>query len=145
MEVKGLMSVGALAKHPCGPAPGGSAGLGIVAWVLYSESHYSVLFSKGTGPASLAPKSALRPGGDAVGRFAGFPEPDGMDPVTCDVWYFDQQGQQREEIRLTVSVDKMPLPARRADAVVPFVDAMLRTIPQWAEARVNWNGAEPLL
>jgi hypothetical protein len=141
LEAKGMMVVGSLAKYPSGNLTG------ITVWVLYNESHYSVLFSKATGAKALKPRSAL---GDPDAKFDGFGSEtkttrDGPDVPCTDLWYYDQQGQQTQEIRLTVTVPKMPLPAQRQDRLVSFVDQVIRTVSDWREARVNWNGTEPLL
>jgi hypothetical protein len=79
-------------------------------FVLYSESHYSLLFAK------EAPKDN------------GF-----------DLFYFDQLGNQDEEIRLTVTPN-----ARRAKADMESpIEECIRT--KWKDSLVDWNGTEPLL
>lgn len=92
-------------------------------WVLYNESHYTVLFARSLSTSDV---------------FAA---------QLVDVWYYDQMGHQHEEIRLTVRVDPSPLPPPvRKGIPTPYLNDILRTLcPQWATARIDWNGTEPLL
>ena len=105
-------------------------------WVVYSESHYSLLVA---APGASA-AAALRAGAGAGGEAAAPPR-EGV-----DVSYWDGLGDQREPIRLTVreNVDGVALPDPNDDAaLIPPLDFVLRT--KWAGCLVDWNGSEPIL
>ena len=105
-------------------------------WVVYSESHYSLLVA---APGASA-AAALRAGAGAGGEAAAPPREGG------DVYYWDGLGDQREPIRLTVreNVDGVALPDPNDDAaLIPPLDLVLRT--KWAGCLVDWNGSEPIL
>lgn len=92
-------------------------------WVVFSESHYSVLF--GTRPELVKPLG---------GSGAPF-----------DVYYWDPLAGQAEGIRLTVQpepVEALPDPSD-ARALVPPLDLALRT--KWTGCAIDWNGTEPIL
>jgi hypothetical protein len=120
LEHRGLIKVGAAAKAPLSPV-----------WVVYHESHYATLFMK----------TDVRTRASATGS----PLPVFSSPPLFDLYFWDQQGQQDEEIRLTVTLDPAPLPAVPKGALVPYINDIIRTIPEWARARINWNGTDPLL
>ena len=92
-------------------------------WIIYHESHYTSLFMK---------TDVRIVGGSAT-------------PRIFDLYFWDQQGQQDEEIRLTITLEEMPLPAVPKNALVPYLNDIVRTVPEWALARINWNGTDPLL
>lgn len=87
-------------------------------WIVFHESHYTVLFQRNSADSSASP---------------------------LDLFYFDQQGNQSEEIRLTVRLDSMPLPARGVRDLTSYVDDVIRTREAWKLAKISWNGADPLL
>lgn len=118
MEVRGLVKAGNYAKQPSSPV-----------WIIFNESHYSVLFAKSPGTEFL--QRNLEEGGAAG------------DPIEFDLFYYDQQGQ-RDEIRLSVRCDSIPLPAQRKGTIVPFLNSIIRTVPFWRLAKIDWNGTDPL-
>ena len=119
LETLGRLTVGTRGKRPTDPV-----------WVIYHESHYTVLFMREDTRAEA--ERAMHGGGrDAIGQF--------------DLFFYDQQGGQDEEIRLSVTISKAPLPATRKDALVPYLNVIIRTVDNWGNARVNWNGTDPLL
>mmetsp|Transcript_6937 Transcript_6937/g.20266 ORF Transcript_6937/g.20266 Transcript_6937/m.20266 type:complete len:300 (+) Transcript_6937:336-1235(+) len=88
-------------------------------WVICSESHYSVLFS---------PEDNVR--------------------GVLEVYYYDELGDQEEEIRLGLDPKprKRQLTAKEAEdstELVPPIDLVIRT--RWRGAAVDWNGSEPIL
>jgi hypothetical protein len=89
-------------------------------WVVFSESHYSVLFS--LDPACL-------------------------DPVTkhFDLYYYDQLGNSDELYRLTVDIKdrQQQLPPGQKKKDPPPIEACIQT--RWPGAVIDWNGADPLI
>lgn len=85
-------------------------------WIVLSESHFSVLFSKS--------RVALNPGEQVF-----------------DLYYYDGLNNQEEEIRLTV--DPMAGVVDEDAAMTPPLELCIRT--RWKGASVSWNEAEPLL
>jgi hypothetical protein len=121
LEHRRLIKVGQAAKAPVHPV-----------WVVHYESHYSTLFMK----ADVRSKAALQQGVSLLAFEY---------PRIFDLFFYDQQGQQDEEVRLTITLDPAPLPPVPKDALVPYLNEIVRTVPEWARARVNWNGTDPLL
>lgn len=115
-ETKGAVEVGSLGKYPAYPV-----------WIIHNESHYTVAW-------------LMKDVRDAMTRAS----PTSESP-TVDVHYYDQHGGQDEDIRLTLTLDEMPLPAVHRDALVPYLNPILRTVPEWALAKIGWNGTDPLL
>ncbi len=89
-------------------------------WIIYNESHFTVLF----------------------GKDESCYQQEGVE--SFDLYYYDPQSEE-EEYRLTVTPSTLPLPATRANALISYVDQIIRTRNGWQNARVNWNGADPLL
>ncbi|XP_008825743.2 probable ubiquitin carboxyl-terminal hydrolase MINDY-4 isoform X2 [Nannospalax galili] len=88
-------------------------------WVVYSESHFSVLFSL---------KLELLSDWRAERVF--------------DLYYYDGLANQQEEIRLTIdTMQTFPEDSRRD--LVPPLELCIRT--KWKGASVNWNGSDPIL
>ena len=116
-EAQKHLTVGDFAKKPKVPV-----------WVVYNESHYTLLFSKERGKLL-----------DRCLEKSGSPEAEEF-----DLFFWDQQGQE-EEIRLSILCDPMPLPAMRKGQLIPFLNRIIRTMPYWELAKVDWNGTEPLL
>ncbi|RDD45812.1 Protein FAM188B [Trichoplax sp. H2] len=87
-------------------------------WVVYSESHYSVVFSLNRKILDLSDV-----------------------PKTFDLYYYDGLGNQDEEIRLTV--DPYQQVTVNEKDLIPPLDLCIRT--RWPGAAVNWNDTEPLL
>ncbi|XP_077513966.1 putative ubiquitin carboxyl-terminal hydrolase MINDY-4 [Amblyomma americanum] len=85
-------------------------------WMVLSESHFSVLFSKSF--------VALAPGDE-----------------TFDLFYYDGLNKQEEEVRLTV--DPTAGISNEDVVMTPPLDLCIRT--RWKGASVSWNNAEPLL
>jgi hypothetical protein len=87
-------------------------------WVVYSESHYSVLFGMGGGINN-------------TGRE--------------DLYYWDMLAGQREEIKLSVvSEHNEELPDVNDErALIPPLDLVIRT--KWKGCFVDWNGTEEIL
>ncbi len=90
-------------------------------WVVYSESHYSVLFDS-------RPSTRLTPGAPSF-----------------DLFYWDMLAKQREVIRLTVLTahDNEIPDVSDERALVPPLDLVVRT--KWPGAFVDWNDTEPIL
>ncbi|KAJ1449612.1 hypothetical protein M885DRAFT_535032 [Pelagophyceae sp. CCMP2097] len=107
-EAYGHVRVGTNYKDPRSPV-----------WVVYAESHYSVLFSV-----------------DAA-----------CEGDVFDLFYWDGLSDQEDVIRL--SVDKRffentkPPDVDDARALIPPLDLVLRS--KWASAGVDWNGTEAIL
>jgi hypothetical protein len=109
-EAYSYFEVGRFLKDPKAPI-----------WVVYSESHYSVLFSDDI-------RLVTRPS-----------------RATLTIFYWDCLASQREEIRLTVRQDHsedLPDPSDER-ALIPPLDLVVRT--KWPQACVDWNGTEPIL
>ena len=107
-EAYGYYTVGAHLKAPRSPC-----------WVVYSESHYSVLFA-----------------------------PDGVDGATFDLFYWDGLAGQDERIKLTVTRDHYDYVRKPPDpnddrALIPPLDLVVRS--KWPNAAVDWNDTEPIL
>lgn len=66
-------------------------------------------------------------------------------PCVFDLCFWDQLGGYDEEIRLTVTLEKTPVPPVGKDVIVPYLNDIIRTVPEWKTARVGWNGTDPLL
>lgn len=90
-------------------------------WVICSESHYTVLWS-------LEMKAIeQQPPGNGI----------------FDLMYYDELGNQKEEIRLTIDTTKRT-PAPRDGDLEPPLNECIRT--KWGKnARIDWNGVEPIL
>lgn len=119
MEHRKLLTVGGYGKSPTFPV-----------WVINHESHYTTLFMKADRRADIQ-----------QGLVRGF-----TPNVAFDVFFWDQLGGQGEEIRLTVTLEATapPMPLGR-DVIVPYLNDIIRTVPEWSTARVSWNGTDPLL
>ncbi|KAH8072552.1 DUF4205-containing protein [Aureococcus anophagefferens] len=107
-EAYGYYTVGAHLKAPRSPC-----------WVVYSESHYSVLFA-----------------------------PAGVDGATFDLFYWDGLAGQDERIKLTVTRDhydhvRKPPDPNDDRALIPPLDLVVRS--KWPNAAVDWNDTEPIL
>ena len=125
LEAYGYVRVGEHLKTP-----------GRAVWVVYSESHYSLLVAAPGASAAAALRLRADGGGEAA------PPPAGG----VDVYYWDGLGDQREPIKLTVraNVDGVELPDPNDDAaLIPPLDLVLRT--KWPGCLVDWNGSEPIL
>lgn len=118
MEHRQLLTVGLLAKSPLSPV-----------WVVNHESHYTTLFMKKDQRKSI--DAAVKEGFQTTPVF--------------DVFFWDQLGGQTDEIRLTVTLEKTAVPTVGKDVIVPYLNDIIRTIPNWKTARVAWNGTDPLL
>jgi len=93
-------------------------------WVVYSESHYSVLFS--------ADSAAI--------------DEDDWRGQDVNVYYWDMLGKQDEVIRMTArpNSDRQAIPDIDDErALIPPLDLVVRT--KWAGRLVDWNGSEPIL
>ena len=87
LEAYGYVRVGEHLKTP-----------GRAVWVVYSESHYSLLVA---APGASA-AAALLPRGGADGEADDVAEAPPPPPEGVDVYYWDGLEDQREPIRLTV-------------------------------------------
>lgn len=93
-------------------------------WVIYSESHYSVLFSA----TNKDPKDCVN-GNDSE----------------FDLFYWDMLANQKEPIRLTVKMqhnEELP-DVNDERALIPPLDLVIRT--KWKGAFIDWNGTEEIL
>eukprot|EP01105_Mastigella_eilhardi_P010764 TRINITY_DN249_c1_g1_i6.p1 TRINITY_DN249_c1_g1~~TRINITY_DN249_c1_g1_i6.p1 ORF type:complete len:671 (+),score=168.86 TRINITY_DN249_c1_g1_i6:348-2360(+) len=104
METSGNLEVGSNLKNSLLPI-----------WVIYSESHYTVLFALQQLP--LQPSEPF------------------------DLYYYDQLANAGELYRLAVDTDKPRKPPR--DNIVPPLESCIAT--KWGLCQVDWNGADPLL
>eukprot|EP00727_Mastigamoeba_balamuthi_P007642 m51a1_g3499 hypothetical protein (590) ;mRNA; r:830277-832446 len=106
VEAYGSLVVGQNLKSPVNPI-----------WVVYSESHFTVLFAKDDSPLK--------------------------EPI-FDVYYYDQLANSDELYRLTINTQKkrVPTPQGRKD-LTPPIELCIRT--RWPEADIDWNGSDPLL
>ncbi|XP_077573188.1 putative ubiquitin carboxyl-terminal hydrolase MINDY-4 [Stigmatopora nigra] len=86
-------------------------------WVVFSESHFSVLFGLQGELVSNQDKN-----------------------VEFDLYYYDGLANQQEEIRLTVSFGKS---GSSCQDLIPPLDHCIRT--RWKDAFVSWNDTEPIL
>lgn len=84
-------------------------------WIVLSESHFSVLFSKSF--MALAPEDE---------KF--------------DLFYYDGLNKQEEEVRLTI--DPTAGISNEDVVMTPPLELCIRT--RWQGASVSWNNAEPL-
>ena len=112
-EAYGYYTVGTHLKAPRSPV-----------WVVYSESHYSVLF-------------ALRDPGDGGGSGRPF-----------DLHYWDGLAGQDEAIRLSIDPDHYdaftkPPDVNDESALIPPLDLVVRS--KWPNAKVDWNDTDPIL
>jgi ubiquitin carboxyl-terminal hydrolase MINDY-3/4 len=105
-------------------------------WVIYSESHYSVLFSNNI---ALVEDDDIQVNNNnnkmkSKETRSGF-----------DLYYWDMLANQKEEIKLTVKLDHSEeLPDVNDDrALIPPIDLVIRT--KWRGAFVDWNGTEEIL
>jgi len=105
MEKMGYCQVGNNFKNPVYPI-----------WILYSESHYSLLFCP-QPPASSTPK--------------------------FDMYYYDQLGNQDEQYMITVDVTSNAKVEVADDELVSPIEMCILT--KWPNATFDWNGSEPLL
>ncbi|KAJ9443968.1 Protein FAM188A-like protein [Diplonema papillatum] len=87
-------------------------------WVVWNESHYSVVFAK-----ERIDHSAAR----------------------AELFYYDQYACQNEEYRLTVDASDPDAFVEADDDDTPYMDSILRTREPWKRAKVDWNGSEGLL
>mmetsp|Transcript_59966 Transcript_59966/g.135641 ORF Transcript_59966/g.135641 Transcript_59966/m.135641 type:complete len:188 (-) Transcript_59966:169-732(-) len=116
-EAYNYLEVGSFLKCPETPV-----------WVVYSESHYSVLFATEPGavvdPRSKGPSRGGKP---------------------LDLYYWDMLAKQREVIRLSVVPDHdEELPdVNDETALTPPLDLVIRT--KWRGCFVDWNGTEEIL
>jgi len=111
-EAYNYLEVGECYKYPKRPI-----------WVIYSESHYSVMFA--TEPQLSQLRSIDTP---------------------VDVYYWDMLANQDEVIRLTAepNLEKKDIPdVNDEKLLIPPLDLVLRT--KWQGCLVDWNGSEPLL
>jgi hypothetical protein len=93
-------------------------------WVVCSESHYTVLFSLERDHAGAPPPPS------AGGVF--------------DLYYYDELAKQREEIRLTVDLTQRGPAPKAVGDLEPPINECVRT--KWGkQARIDWNGVEPIL
>lgn len=118
MEHRKILTVGSFGKTPTFPV-----------WIVHHESHYTTLFMKDDKRQDV--KQGVK---------RSF-----VPPVAFDVFFWDQLGGQDEEIRLTVTLEAKPPPPVGRDVMVPYLNDIVRTMPEWATARVSWNGSDPLL
>ena len=88
-------------------------------WIVCSESHFTVTFSL---------KKNL------LSEFKAQKEP-------FDLYYYDQLARQDEEIKLTVD-PTTPVVINEKDLISP-IEHCIRT--KWPNAKISWNGTEPLL
>eukprot|EP01062_Namystynia_karyoxenos_P033296 TRINITY_DN24500_c1_g1_i1.p1 TRINITY_DN24500_c1_g1~~TRINITY_DN24500_c1_g1_i1.p1 ORF type:complete len:733 (+),score=212.54 TRINITY_DN24500_c1_g1_i1:86-2284(+) len=106
----GYTAVGENLKRPVWPI-----------WLVYNESHYSVLFAK-----SLFKQEA----------------------TAVELYYYDQHGNQEAEFHLTVDLvsgkGKSAAELRVKGDMTPYVEDIIRTRGEWAHAEVSWNGADEL-
>ena len=84
-------------------------------WVICSESHYSVLFSKA---------------------------PETLEDSVFDLYYYDELAKQDEEIRLTITIGAKHEKITEGDMAPPLEDT-IRT--NWPGASVDWNGSDRIL
>mmetsp|Transcript_36008 Transcript_36008/g.64451 ORF Transcript_36008/g.64451 Transcript_36008/m.64451 type:complete len:765 (-) Transcript_36008:1343-3637(-) len=96
--------VGSYLKDPVSPI-----------WVICSESHYSVLFSKA---------------------------PETLEDSVFDLYYYDELAKQEEEIRLTITIGAKHEKITEGDMAPPLEDT-IRT--KWPGASINWNGSDRIL
>lgn len=118
MEHRQIVQVGNLCKTPQYPV-----------WVVNHESHYTTLFMKTDARQHIA-----------AAKDMGF-----VPPAVFDIFFWDQLGGQDDEIRLTVTLEKTPVPPVGKDTIVPYLNDIIRTVPEWKTGRVAWNGTDPLL
>jgi len=104
MEKLGYCQVGDNFKNPLYPI-----------WIIYSESHYSVLF---------ATTRTLSTG-------------------TFDLYYYDELGNQDEQYRISVDVSSQVAHEFNEEDLVPPIEMCICT--KWVTAVCDWNGSEPLL
>jgi len=104
MEKLGYCMVGNNLKTPVFPI-----------WIIYSESHYSLLFSS---TRSLSGPS-------------------------FDLYYYDELGNQDEQYKITVDISSQVAHEFDKTDLVPPIDMCICT--KWATAVCDWNGSEPLL
>ncbi|KAJ8609249.1 hypothetical protein CTAYLR_008068 [Chrysophaeum taylorii] len=94
-------------------------------WIVYSESHYSVLFF-GDDPRLVDDRRL---------------------PEVFDLIYWDGLGGQDELIRLTIDVEGFHVAGRDPpdpnQALIPPLDLVIRT--KWPHASVDWHDTEPIL
>jgi len=86
--------------------------------VVCSESHFSVLFATEDDTNE-----------ETVDNF--------------DLFYFDGLGQQDEEIRLSIIPDGLTEVLNEELDLIPPLDSCIRT--KWKNAKVSWNGSDPIL
>lgn len=84
-------------------------------WIIYSESHYSVLFATSKT----------------------------LSKEIFDLYYYDELGNQNEQYRISVDVTSQVATEFNEDDLVPPIEMCICT--KWATAVCNWNGSEPLL
>lgn len=119
-EAYGYYEVGEYYKTPRVPV-----------WVVYSESHYSVLFST---------EAHLIDGFEKRGSQAA------ESSESFDLYYWDMLANQDEIIRITVSPSKTGEKLPDIDdehALIPPLDLVIRT--KWPGHIVSWNDTEAIL
>jgi len=115
MEAYKYLEVGSYYKEPLVPV-----------WVVFSESHYSVMFG-------IRPELVQAWSGPSLGA------------APFDVYYWDPLAGQDEVIRLTLlpePTEALPDP-NDTRALIPPLDLALRT--KWAGCEIDWNDTEPIL
>ena len=85
-------------------------------WLCAMESHYSVVFGLQMPPARAE--------------------------ASFELYFYDELGNQDEQIRLTVDPGREAPPPDDPD-LVPPLELTLRT--KWPNAHIDWNGTDPLL
>lgn len=126
-EAYGYYEVGDYYKSPQVPV-----------WVVYSESHYSVLFST---EARLLDGERKAPCGveECVSQAAGTSQ-------AFDLYYWDMLANQDETIRMTVTPSQKDDELPDIDdkySLIPPLDLVIRT--KWPGHVVNWNGTDAIL
>ena len=114
-------------------------------WVVYSESHYSILLSpdlflvantnRGEG-SSASHSSTAR-----CSRYGSF-----LAAEPFDLYYWDMLADQDEVVRLTVTpnINGIELPdIHDKQALIPPLDLVVRT--KWPGHLVGWNGTDAIL
>ena len=113
-------------------------------WLVFSESHYSVLWAAELGALERGGTGALDAKAEAKSGGGG---------GALELYYYDQLAEPREIIRLTLdlapatppppSPGSIPGAKDEDEALVPPLDLVVRT--RWPGAAVDWNGHELIL
>jgi hypothetical protein len=89
-------------------------------WVICSESHYTVGWCLDSAATTSIPGNGV-----------------------FDLMYYDELANQKEEIKLTIDTTKKGAPPKDGD-LEPPINECIRT--KWGKnARIDWNGVEPIL